>query len=146
MIVYLDLDLMKKMCHPLAVAIFDRETDPIPPFTNFAEDRLDASLQAPKHAFGGTELYPAIHQKAAVLFYSMIQNHPFQNGNKRLGAASMLVFLYMNGMWLRVSNKELAQWAIRVASSGEKIPPERMDVLLPQLTRWIEQHLVESIV
>jgi hypothetical protein len=59
-----------------------------------------------------------------------------------MGTASLLVFLYVNQHWLDAKDEELAQWAIRIASSGEKVPPERISEIMPDLTKWITDHLV----
>jgi death-on-curing protein len=51
----------------------------------------------PKATFDGEDLYPTIIAKAAALCFSLVQNHPFVDGNKRAGHASMEVFLILNG-------------------------------------------------
>jgi death-on-curing protein len=48
-------------------------------------------------SFGGTELYPTLANKAAALCFSLVMNHPFVDGNKRIGHAAMEVFLVMKG-------------------------------------------------
>ena len=48
-------------------------------------------------SFGGAELYPTLAEKAAALCFSLVMNHPFVDGNKRIGHASMETFLVMNG-------------------------------------------------
>ena len=50
----------------------------------------------PQASFGGEDLYPTIIDKAAALFHSLIFNHPFLDGNKRIGVLVMLTFLKMN--------------------------------------------------
>ncbi len=54
---------------------------------------LESALAQPKMTFGGTELYPDLTAKAAALCYSLIQNHPFVDGNKCIGHAAMLTFV-----------------------------------------------------
>jgi death-on-curing protein len=49
----------------------------------------------------GKRLYPTLVATAAILFYLMIKNHPFQNGNKRIAITTLLTFLYNNNKWLR---------------------------------------------
>src|SRR5947209_8009363 len=58
---------------------------------------LDSALVQPQMTFGGTELYPDLADKAAVLGYSLICNHPFVDGNKRVGHAALETFLVLNG-------------------------------------------------
>lgn len=139
---YLDAMLMEKMCHPIAVALFKERGEPIPMFAEHSVQKLEASLSSPRQAFGGQEVYPTLEEKAAILFYSLIQNHCFPNGNKRISTATLLVFLYMNGHWLNASSAELAEWAIRIASSGEKNPPEKINDIMPQLIAWLQKHLI----
>ena len=58
---------------------------------------LQSAVAQPRAAFSGQELYPSISEKAATLGFSLIMNHPFIDGNKRVGHAAMEVFLYLNG-------------------------------------------------
>ena len=58
---------------------------------------LESAVAQPLGSFGGQELYPSVVEKAAALAYSLIQNHPFVDGNKRVAHASMEVFLVLNG-------------------------------------------------
>lgn len=135
---------MEKMCHPLAVAVFDRTTDPIPPFKPHTEQLLDSALNLPRQAFAGKELYKTLPEKAAILFYALVQNHPFPNGNKRIATAALLVFLFINNHWLNVSSQKLADWAIGIAKAGEQKPPLTIEDLLPELRHWIAGH-IESL-
>ena len=65
------------------------------------EGLLDSAIHAPMQTFGGQELYPSTLEKAARLGYGLIRNHPFADGNKRIGTHAMLVFLAINGVTLR---------------------------------------------
>jgi death-on-curing protein len=58
---------------------------------------LESALAQPRHTFDGVDLYPSLLQKAAALGYSLVQNHPFLDGNKRTAHAAMEVFLVLNG-------------------------------------------------
>ncbi len=57
----------------------------------------ESALAQPQMSFGGTELYPTLAEKAAALCFSLVMNHPFVDGNKRIGHAAMETFLVMNG-------------------------------------------------
>ncbi len=59
---------------------------------------LESAIAQPRMTFSGAELYPSIQEKAAALGFSLIMNHPFVDGNKRIGHAAMEVFLVLNGM------------------------------------------------
>ena len=79
--------------------------------------RLEAALASPRHTMFGEELYPGVFSKAAILFYSLIQNHPFVDGNKRTAFLALMRFLNINGYALDATNDELYQFTVDVASS-----------------------------
>ena len=62
------------------------------------EGMLDSALNAPFQTFGGEDVYPSLQQKAARLCFGLVKNHPLVDGNKRIGAHVMLVFLALNGV------------------------------------------------
>ena len=80
------------------------------------EGLLDSALAAPFHSFAETEPYPSIQQKAVRLGYGLIKNHPFVDGNKRIGVHVMLVVLELNDMTLSYKQKELSDIIMDVAS------------------------------
>jgi death-on-curing protein len=79
---------------------------------------LESALAQPQAAFGGTEFHPTIYDKAAAYLYHLAKNHPFLDGNKRVAAATALVFLAMNGYSLPPEADEgpLYDLTIRVAT------------------------------
>ena len=83
------------------------------------EGLLESALNAPFQSFGDTSAYPSIQQKAARLCYGLVKNHPFIDGNKRIGAHVMLVFLALNGIELSYTQQELVNIILQVAA-GEK--------------------------
>lgn len=83
------------------------------------EGLLDSALNAPFQVFGDTSAYPSLQQKAARLCYGLVKNHPFIDGNKRIGAHAMLVFLAVNGLELSYTQQELSDIILQVAA-GEK--------------------------
>jgi death-on-curing protein len=82
--------------------------------------RIDGILKLPRQTAAGRPAYPALFDKAAALFRSMILNHPFMDGNKRMGVATAVVFLDINGYVVCASNEELVQLAIDVAAGKQK--------------------------
>ena len=58
---------------------------------------LESAIAQPKATFGGVDLYPTLVEKAATLGFSLVQGHPFVDGNKRVGHAAMETFLVLNG-------------------------------------------------
>jgi len=83
------------------------------------EGLLDSALESPFQSFSGTELYPSVQAKAARLCYGLVKNHAMLDGNKRIGAHTMLVFLSVNGYELPYTQKELSDLILNVAD-GEK--------------------------
>lgn len=80
------------------------------------EGLLESALAAPFQTFGGESVYPSLQAKAAQLGFGLIRNHPFVDGNKRIGAHTMLVFLAVNGIELRYEQQELIDIILSVAA------------------------------
>lgn len=97
------------------------------------EGLLDSAINAPFQSFGVSELYPSLLEKAARLGFGLIKNHPFVDGNKRIGTHAMLVFLELNNQELKYEDEELIDLILGIAASkyDEK-----------HLLRWLQQHLV----
>ena len=77
---------------------------------------LESALAAPFQTFGGQPLLSTVQQKAVRLGYGLIMNHPFVDGNKRIGAHAMLTVLAMNGIELKYTQKELYKVVLKVAA------------------------------
>ena len=77
---------------------------------------LDSALKSPFQTFGGKELYPDIFDKAAQLCYSLIENHPFADGNKRIGVHLTLLFLMVNNENIEYSQEELIDFGLNIAA------------------------------
>jgi death-on-curing protein len=95
------------------------------------ENFLDSAVNAPFQTFGGEYLYRTLETKAARLGYSLIKNHPFVDGNKRIGMLAMMVFLELNGAGLTCSDQDIIKIGLKLAV-GE------MDD--KQLLEWILRH------
>lgn len=77
---------------------------------------LDSALNTPFQSFNNEELYPSIQGKAARLCYSIINNHPFIDGNKRIGILAMLVFLKINHVEIQCHDENIIDLGLGVAS------------------------------
>ena len=77
---------------------------------------LDSALKTPFQTFGGNNLYPDILDKASQLCYSLIENRPFIDGNKRIGVHLMLLFLKLNNIEVNYSQQELIDFGLDIAS------------------------------
>ena len=95
------------------------------------EGLLDSALTAPFQSFEGHIPYPSLQQKAARLGYGLVKDHPFVDGNKRIGAHAMLVFLALNGVVLDYTQEDLADAFLNLASG--KIGFE-------ELLQWVLAH------
>ena len=79
---------------------------------------LESALAQPRMTFGEDELYPTVIEKAAAFGFSLIRNHPFVDGNKRLGHAAMEVFLLLNGYEIEASVDEQERVIMSVADGN----------------------------
>lgn len=77
---------------------------------------LESALNAPFQSFGNEDAFPSLQQKAARLGFGLVKNHPFVDGNKRIGAHAMLVFLAVNGVDLDYTQTELSDIILQVAA------------------------------
>ena len=76
---------------------------------------LESAVAAPQAGFGGQYLHSDLFEMAGTYLFHIVQNHPFVDGNKRVGAAAALVFLKLNGIDLRISNPALVRLVLNVA-------------------------------
>ena len=95
------------------------------------EGLLDSALAAPFQSFEGHTPYPSLQQKAARMGYGLVKDHPFVDGNKRIGAHAMLVFLALNGIEMDYTQEELSDTFLSLAAG--KIGFE-------ELLRWVLAH------
>lgn len=79
------------------------------------EGLFDSAVQGPFATFGGQELYPSIEEKAAKLGVTLTKNHAFLDGNKRIGAYALLVFLDVNGVAMEYSDADLISLGLGMA-------------------------------
>lgn len=113
--------------------------EPIPDFSTRFPNILESCLAVPFQRFERKSLYQGLVSKAATLFYLMIKNHPFQNGNKRIAMTTLLTFLFFNKKWLKVDTKELYNFAMWVAESNAKLKSETVKAA----EKFIKTYLVD---
>ena len=97
---------------------------------------LESALAQPRMTFGGQELYPTIAEKVSALGFSLIRNHPFVDGNKRIGHAAMETFLVLNGYEIEASVNEQEQVILQVASGA---------MGREAFTEWLRAHIVPRV-
>ena len=93
---------------------------------------LESALGQPRQTFGGEDLYPSITSKAAALGFSLIMNHPFIDGNKRVGHAATEAVLMLNGFELAAEIDD-AEAEILAVAAGQRTRDE--------FQAWIEKHV-----
>jgi death-on-curing family protein len=113
--------------------------EPIPDFSTRFPDTLERCLANIRQTYNGKDLYPTLGDKVTMLFYTLIKDHPFQNGNKRLAVMSILFFLVQNNKWLKIEPKKLYKIAVLVAKSS----PEDKDLIVEYISFIIKQNMVK---
>jgi death-on-curing protein len=111
--------------------------EPIPDFSARYPNILESCLAVPFQTFSAKSPYRGIIEKAATLFYLLIKNHPFQNGDKRIAMTTLLVFLYKNKKWLKADTQELYNFTMWIANS----PPRVKDETVKAIEKFIKLHL-----
>ncbi len=114
--------------------------EPIPDFGSRFPNILESCIQTPFGRFNRKDLYRGMVGKASILFYLLIKNHPFQNGNKRIAVMSLLYFLSKNDKWIRMSNINLYNLAKEIAASK---PTERESVIV-RIQKVVKEHLTDA--
>lgn len=96
----------------------------------------ESALAQPQMSFGGSDLYPSLAEKAAALCFSLVMNHPFVDGNKRIGHAAMETFLVLNGFELDANVDDSESAILRLAASqlGREVFAE-----------WVARHVTEVL-
>jgi prophage maintenance system killer protein len=108
--------------------------EPIPDFSTRFPNILESCLHVPFQSGFGRSLYKGLISKASVLFYLMIKNRPFQNGNKRIAITTLFVFLHKNDKWLRVDAQELYNFTVWIAQSPARLKNETVRAIEKFLT------------
>jgi death on curing protein len=93
---------------------------------------LESAIAQPRMSFGGQDLYPTLVEKAAALGFSLVKNHPFIDGNKRVGHAAMETFLVLNGFEIEAGVDDQEHLMLALAG-GEMDRTEFVD--------WLRDHV-----
>ncbi len=99
------------------------------------QNALESALAQPQMSYAGQDLYPSLAEKSAALGFSLINNHPFVDGNKRIGHAAMEVMLIMNGFEIQADTDNQEKVILEVAA-GEMPRDAFVD--------WLHTHIVEN--
>jgi len=118
-----DFRLTQDLASHLVSTLRERMEDSSPLFGQEVHGKFRAVLGALDQTFEGAELYPSAEEKAAHLLYFLVKDHPFLDGNKRIGSFLFIYYLQQNAIWLkesgerRISDNALAALALMVAES-----------------------------
>ena len=99
------------------------------------EGLLDSALESAFATFDGVELYPSKEEKAAKIAYSLVSNHAFDDGNKRIGVFVMLSFLSLNGIRIDATDEDIVQLGLGIADGS---------VEYEGIVSWIKAHRTEN--
>ena len=97
------------------------------------EGLLESALEGAFATFDGKDLYPSKEEKGARIGYTLISNHAFVDGNKRIGMYVMLTFLEVNGIKIEATNEEVAETGLAVAAGTMKYE---------ELLKWVTDHRI----
>lgn len=111
--------------------------EPIPDFSTRYPNKLESCVAMPFMKFDGKYLYGSLIEKASILFYLIIKNHPFQNGNKRIAMTTLFVFLCHNSKWIEIDARKLYNFTVWVAES----PAEYKDEVVSIIQRFIKSNI-----
>ncbi len=137
--IWLTIQDFEYLCFNLAIEQLTYN-EPIPDYSTREQSLLESSLGSPRQTFGGKLLYPTLEKQASILFYSLIKNHPFENGNKRIAVMALLTFLSLNNKWLLIHPDDLYDIAIMVSKSQS----EDKDKILDKLERILKEKVTNA--
>lgn len=95
---------------------------------------LKSAIAMPSATFGGTYLHPTIYEMASAYLFHLVENHPFVDGNKRVGAMATLIFLDLNNIDFNASDEEFTNLVLQVASGK---------MLKAEITLFFRKHCSE---
>ncbi|MFH1867766.1 MAG: type II toxin-antitoxin system death-on-curing family toxin [Candidatus Omnitrophota bacterium] len=133
----LSIEEVKYLSHVLAQERYNFD-EPIPDFSTRYPNILESCIAVPFQTYDRRELYSAFIDKSAILFYLMIKNHPFQNGNKRVAVTTLLVFLAKHDKWIDVDIRTLYNFAVSVAGSK----PSQKNKILKHVASFLKTFMV----
>jgi death-on-curing family protein len=132
----ISIDAVRLIAFELAREFYN-EFEPIPDFDTRYEGKLESCIAQPFLIIREKELYPSLTDKATILFYLLVKNHPFLNGNKRIAVMTLTTFLYTNNYWMNTKGKKLYNLALDTAKSKTK----DKDKTMKEIKRFLEENV-----
>lgn len=133
------IELVKYIAYEFAVQTMSWG-EPIPEFETRYPNILESCIVTPFQKFDKKYLYKGLIGKASIMFYLMIKNHPFKNGNKRMAMTTLLMFLFLNHKWIKSDPAGLYNFARWVAES----PSEARKEVVEYIQKFINKRLEEA--
>ena len=137
--IFITLDVVEHTLTETVVAFFRDYPDPVPNYQYLDGERgrgqLESALAEPRQTFGGQYLHRSVYDKAAALWRSVTLNHPFVDGNKRMGFICCLTFLTLNGYFIIAPQDEVEDVCVAIAA-GSPAPA------VPALARWLRRNTI----
>ena len=107
-------------------------------FTGIREpSALHMTIETPRQEVFGTDIYPTLEEKAAILFINLIKKHCFHNANKRTAYMALHAFLKLNDSELSITMDEALDWCVEIATW----PNSRFEELKKSVTAVIKEHI-----
>ena len=97
------------------------------------EGLLESAIESAYQTFDGQELYPTVEEKGARMCYSLVSNHAFVDGNKRIGILTLMAFLELNGAKINPTNEEIIRVGLGLAKG---------EITYDSLLMWIKENRV----
>ena len=141
---HISLPEVEYLAHSLAKKFMSWD-EPIPEFATRFPDILESCLAAPFQTFSRKSLYTGLVDKGAILYYLMVKNNPFRNGNKRNAVTTLLLFLYKNNKWLSIDNVQLYRFAKWVAESSPDVKEATVDAIRKIINTYITPYTPPKI-
>jgi len=113
--------------------------EPIPDFHTRFPNILESCVRTPFQKFDNKSLYSTLLDKASILLYLMIKNHPFQNGNERIALCTLLIFLFLNKKWLRVDQIKMYKFIVSIAESRSEVK----EITVQGIKEFIKNNLID---
>ncbi len=127
-VVYLTIKEIEFSAYELAVQLLTG-SEPIPPFSTRYPEVLERCVYSPQQTFDKKDMYPTLYKKASILFYTLIKNHPFKNGNKRIALTSLILFLEKNGYTITIDSVRIYRFTLWIAESDASLKSSVLEII-----------------
>jgi death on curing protein len=139
---YLELEDFKQIVSFL-ISIREEFTEDIPPFETRYPEKLESIIEQIKAEYFGKELYKGVVNKAVWLFYCLVKNHPFFNGNKRIAVVALFDFLKRNVSELYIDQEAIVNDLFKMAIKTSESKPEEIERIKKYLKRKIKSFIIK---